>query len=204
MIRTAISPKPKLHKCRACGEKFSKSRSIQPTCGKFECLVAYGEKVAAKSAAKRVSEAKRVAAAETKARKEAVKTIPQLKAEVEKVCHEYIRYRDRDKPCICCGKWAKENSPLTGGQWDAAHYRSRGSADHLRYDERNIHRALKDCNTYGHTNYRAGLIERIGLAEVEALEADQTIVKWTRELLLEKKAYFRAKLKELKAGEGLQ
>jgi hypothetical protein len=136
------------------------------------------------------------------ARKEAIKTIPQLKEEAQKIFNAFIRYRDKDKPCIDCGQWHGKSDPLTGGQWDAGHYRSTGSADHLRYDERNVHKQLKDCNKWGAgraVDYRIGLIQRIGIEEVEALEADQTLVKWTRELLQGIKTKYKAKLKALKA-----
>ena len=47
-------------------------------------------------------------------------------------------------------------------------------------------------------DYRLGLIQRIGLERVEALEADNTSTKWTAELLREIKTTYKAKLKELK------
>ncbi len=49
--------------------------------------------------------------------------------------------------------------------------------------------------------YRLGLIQRIGLEAVEALEADNTIRKWTREELREIAATYRAKRKELESKE---
>lgn len=135
-----------------------------------------------------------------KLRKELIKTIPKLKAEAEKACHAWIRYRDRHLPCICCGGWPKSES-LTGGDWDACHFRGRGAADHLRYHEDNIHRGLKSCNTYGHKDYRGGLIARIGIERVEALERDQTIVKWTPTMLREIRDGFKARLKAAMAEE---
>lgn len=127
-------------------------------------------------------------------------SIPELKAKAQKICNEYIRYRDKDLPCICCGKFAT-SFYLTGGEWDAGHYRSTGSADHLRFDERNIHKQLKNCNRdkAGRVvEYRQGLIKRFSVEYVEALESSNEIVKWTRDGLIKIALYYKAKLKELK------
>jgi hypothetical protein len=47
-------------------------------------------------------------------------------------------------------------------------------------------------------NYRVGLIARIGLEAVEALETDQVSRKYSIDDLKAIKAHYRAKLKELK------
>lgn len=47
-------------------------------------------------------------------------------------------------------------------------------------------------------DYRLGLIERIGLAEVEALEADQEPRKWTIEELTAIRDHYRKALREMK------
>ena len=50
-------------------------------------------------------------------------------------------------------------------------------------------------------DYRIGLINRIGLAAVEALEADNRVRKWTRGELIEIRARYAAKRKELENGQ---
>ena len=87
-----------------------------------------------------------------------------------------------------------------GGDWDAGHYRSTGSAPHMRFDEANCHAQLKQCNRYGGgraVDYRIGLIARIGLDEVERIEADQTVRKWTIPELREIRDEYRRKAKAL-------
>ena len=119
--------------------------------------------------------------------------------EAQTAFNGYIRARDAALPCICCGRTSDSES--RGGTWDAGHYRSRGSSPHLRFDERNVHAQLKNCNRYGAgraVDYRIGLIQRIGLAAVEALEADNAPRHWTVEELQAIKATYRAKLKHLK------
>ena len=127
-----------------------------------------------------------------------MKGIPELIREADIAFCAYIRARDRlaGHPCISSGL------PLdwSGNNVDAGHYRSRGAASHLRYDERNCHAQSKHENRYKGGNiveYRKRLIERVGLADVEDLEADNETHKWTREELIEKKKYFIAKRKEL-------
>ena len=88
-----------------------------------------------------------------------------------------------------------------GGGFDCGHYRSVGSAPHLRFDERNAHGQTKQCNRYGAgraVDYRIGLIQRIGLEQVESLEADQTPKKYSIEDMKAIKDEYKRKLKELK------
>lgn len=112
----------------------------------------------------------------------------------------FIRARDAHLPCICCGR-KSEKQYLTGTNWDCGHYRSTGSAPHLRFVEDNAHRQLTVCNRHGAgraVDYRIGLIARIGLARVEALEADQAPRLYTVEQLIAMTAHYRKLLKELK------
>lgn len=107
----------------------------------------------------------------TRAALEALKTVPQLIAEADRAFCAWVRARDAGLPCICCGETAKSSS-LTGGEWDAGHYRSRGAASHLRYHPDNASAQRKQCNRHAFdvASYRANLIARIGLERVEALE----------------------------------
>jgi len=144
-------------------------------------------------AAKKASER-----AQTRARREKLKTIADRVREAQREFNQFVRLRDAGKPCICCGRQLGTGS--IGGEVDAGHYRSTGSASHLRFDERNCHAQSKQCNRWGAgraVDYRLGLIERIGLAEVEALEADNTPHKWTHSELIEIAAKYRAKRREL-------
>lgn len=112
----------------------------------------------------------------------------------------YIRERDKNQLCICCDK-PLGNFDSKGGAYDAGHYRSVGSAPHLRYNEDNCHGQRKVCNQYGAgraVDYRIGLIKRIGIDRVEALESNNAPRKYSVDELKEIAAYYRKKLKELK------
>jgi hypothetical protein len=138
--------------------------------------------------------------ARVKERKRALETIPELIKVAQREFNAFIRERDKGKPCICCDRPLGEGS--VGGDYDCGHYRSTGSAAHLRFDERNAHAQRKQCNRYGAgraVDYRVGLIARLGRDAVEALESDNSVHRWTREELREIAATYRTKLKELKA-----
>ncbi len=117
--------------------------------------------------------------------------------------------------CICCG--GSQESILhaqgwkTGGAFDAGHFLGKGARPELRLVPNNIWLQCKSCNAgsskfsrKGETvsqGFRAGLIARIGLEAVEALEADHAPRKETIEQLKAITADYRAKTKELKKGQ---
>ncbi len=183
-------------KCRACQARFIPTRPLQVACCP-DCA----QTLARRNREKAEKRAATIERQKTRAALEALKTIPQLIAEADRAFCAWVRARDAGKPCICCGATAKSSS-LTGGEWDAGHYRSRGAASHLRYHEDNAHAQLKQCNrrAFDVAAYRARLIERIGLARVEALEDDNGTHKWTRDELREIRDRYRVKLREITQG----
>lgn len=187
-------------RCAHCRAKFVPERPGQIV--HVECVEAWTEAQAAKREREETKKARasaKVERSETRRRKEAIKTIPVLIKEAQVAFNAYIRARDADKPCICCG--LPLGAGEVGGAYDCGHYRSTGSAAHLRFDERNAHAQRKACNRWGAgraVDYRIGLVARIGLAAVEALESDNAPRKWLREELIYIRDRYRAKLKELK------
>lgn len=70
----------------------------------------------------------------------------------------------------------------------------------MRFVEHNVHGQCKHCNNYlagNHVAYRMGLIGRIGLTEVERLEADSEPRKYTRDDLIELAKTYRDKARKL-------
>lgn len=178
-----FNPKPR--DCAICSKSFLPRSSFHAVCSP-------------KCAAKKVKRDRADERAQIKTRREAIKTIAQLIAEAQREFNAYIRARDAGKPCICCGKPLEANKP--GGSMDAGHYLSRGAAGHLRFNEDNVFGQRKNCNRPGGTTraaFRAGVIERIGLEAVEALESDNTVKKWTADELREIKRTYAAKRREL-------
>lgn len=182
--------------CAFCETQFQPARPLQQVCSAL-CA----SKKVRKERAEHKAKAKLERTMDRNAR-EALKTIPQLIKEAQVAFNAYIRERDKDKPCICC------DLPLgtgeVGGAYDCGHYRSTGSAPHLRFDERNAHAQRKVCNRWGAgraVDYRLGLIHRIGLEAVEALESSNAPAKWDRDGLRAIKVEFVDKLKQLRKGK---
>lgn len=187
-------------RCAHCKKRLDPERPSQIV--HMECAAAYvcaQHDKREREEAKKARMAAKVERATTRARKEVAKTIPQLIKEAQVAFNAFIRERDRGMRCICCRRSLGAGD--VGGGFDCGHYRSVGSAPHLRFDERNAHGQTKFCNRYGAgraVDYRIGLAARYGLAVVEALESDNRVHKWTREELIAIKQTYVRKLRELK------
>lgn len=175
-----------MKRCKVCDIVFTPVRPLQAVCSP-------------RCASKKVKADKTAEKQKDKERKEKLKGVPDLIKEADKAFQAYIRERDKQAghPCISSGK------PLdwSGNQVDAGHYRSKGAASHLRYNENNCHAQSKIDNQWKAGNiveYRIRLIERVGLEVVEALESDNQTHKWQRDELINIKRYYVNKLKQLK------
>lgn len=185
-------------RCPQCKTRLAPGQRIHPECIS-DYATAQAEK-AQRAQAKKARAAAKVERASILARKEAIKTIPVLIKEAQREFNAYIRARDAHQPCISCGKPPPDLSGLHAGR-DAGHYRSVGSASHLRFHEDNVHAQCVHCNQWGAgraVDYRIGLVARLDLMRVEALENNNTPHKWTHEELRAIRDTYRAKLKELK------
>lgn len=182
----------KQKKCKVCSTRFLPRTAFAKVCSPV-CAKTYAEQDREKKASKQAAKERKA----TREKLDAMRTKPQLVAMAQKAFNAFIRARDLGKGCISCGKLLT-SEPNT---YDAGHYRSVGSAVHLRFNENNCHGQCKHCNNYlagNHVMYRKGLIERIGLANVEQLEADQTLRKYTKEGLIEIAKHYREKAKHEK------
>jgi hypothetical protein len=135
----------------------------------------------------------------TRAQKAKLKRRADWMREAQTAFNKFVRERDRiaGYRCISSGSvldW-------TGNKVDAGHFRSIGAAPHLRFNEDNCHAQSKQDNRYlagNAVDYRIGLIARIGIARVEALESDNAVKKFSVEELKTIKEQYRMKLKELR------
>jgi hypothetical protein len=190
-IATLAVPVPKKKRCAkakgGCGEWFTAMRAMQSACG--------GKCAEAMAVAKRLRAERKA----DRAKREQQKTQPQWVAIAQQAFNTFIRRRDAGMPCICCGRLSSGAGRERGGEWDAGHFRSRGAAPELRFDERNCHAQLKFCNrrAWDVASYRANLIARIGVAEVESLEGPHPPKKFTIDDLKTITATYRRKAREL-------
>ena len=190
----AKQPKAKTCKNPECADQFIPQRLGQSVCSpKCGLAIVDVNKAKARKALALIERR------EIKARKEKLKGRGDYMREAQQAFNEFIRWRDRlaGHACISSGRpldWA-------GNAVDAGHYRSVGSAPHLRFDERNCHAQSKQDNRYLSGNavdYRIGLIARISLEGVEALEADQTPRKPSIDDLKAITAKYRALVRQMK------
>lgn len=201
----ACAPVFRPRKCKVCAEPYKPRTSFQKVCGAITCCHAWADRAGAKakqSQAKADKKAAKLAMQTDKARRDALKTRSDWIKDAQRAFNRFIRLRDVGRACICCG--TPLHSSGVGGGADAGHYRSIGSAPHLRFDERNVHAQSKQCNRWGSgraVDYRVGLIDRIGRAAVEALEADQAPRNYSIDDLREIVRTYRAKCKELEKGQ---
>jgi len=116
------------------------------------------------------------------------------KAAAKKACHDYIRERDKNELCICCGR------PL-GEKFDAGHFLESGNNPRIRYDADNIHAQNVHCNRYQGGNsddYEGRLRGKIGNERVDTLLLSRgESKKYTTEDLLHIEKHFKQKLKEM-------
>jgi hypothetical protein len=195
--KPAKGTKPRKCKNRACRASFVPPQPFvefcSPDCGAVLALERLAKQKAAKAKAERAAD---------KAKREQRKKRTEWVADAQTAFNAFIRERDANQPCICCGAW--EATEGQGGGWDAGHWISRGHASHLRFDERNVHKQRKGCNRPGGTTrakYRVGLVDRIGedkVRELEAIEYAPAEKMWSIDECKEIIATYRAKLKALK------
>lgn len=191
------APGPRTRKCAVCREPFWQRSMTHKVCDS-ECAQVLAEKMASQQKAKH----QRQERAQDKIKREGMKTYLQLVREAQKAFNEVVRWRDRlaGHACISSGRLLDWN----GNAVDAGHYRSTGSAPHLRFNFDNCHAQSKHDNQYKSGNavdYRIGLIARIGLARVEALESDNLPRKWSHDELRNMKTEFQRMARELKGSK---
>lgn len=173
-------------KCKICRQP---SRPFKTTCS-IDCEAALAIKLLDK---KKRAEAKSVRAAD-KVRKEKLKSRSDWLSEAQIAFNAFIRKRDEGLPCISCGRSNESKK-------NAGHFLSVGSHSHLRFNENNCHLQCEHCNTYKSGNqaaYRIELIKKIGVQEVEKLESENAIQKWSIDEIKQIKETYKQKLKELK------
>lgn len=103
---------------------------------------------------------------ESKERKWELMSYAQKIGKAKQVFQKWIRNRDKDLPCVSCGSNISEI-------WDGGHFKKAELFSGVIFNENNVAKQCRKCNHYlggNESEYRKGLIERIGLEKVEKLE----------------------------------
>lgn len=130
------------------------------------------------------------------------KGLPALLKNTVNAVHNYIKERDKYKPCISCGTPWNSN-------FHAGHYYKAELYSSLKFDFLNINGQCVQCNIREEGNlngYTLNLSDRIGfdnfnLLNAMAREDKYIITKWDRDILKHIRQEANIKLKKLQAGE---
>ncbi|WP_285130328.1 recombination protein NinG [Leclercia adecarboxylata] len=209
-----MKKKPR-RKCTVCREWFHPVRPEQYVCT-YECACVHGKAAndAAKAEKQRKEKKRRLEEEKEgrkrrKARREELRPTAYFKSQAQQAFNNFIRYRDRELPCISCGE---TNPPdLHGGRWDCGHFKTVGANPELRFEERNAHKQCKSCNAGAGKytakeatvaqQYEAGLVQRYGQDYVDWLNGPHPMTNYRREDYIRIRDEYRVKLREMKKQE---
>lgn len=152
---------------------------------------------------------------ETRAKLQKLKTRGEWLAEAKKAIQQFRRLEELSKGrgCMSCKRSQEEVAGTDGwrpgGLWDGGHFLSKGARPELALEPLNIWLQCKSCNAgsgkyarKGYTvnaSFEANLIEQEGAELVEWLKGPHEAKHYTTEQLIEIKATYAAKVRELKA-----
>ena len=182
MKRTSI--KPKLKKCRSCKAEFSPRCSLDKVCS-VTCAIKDTRDTAAANQKKQDG-----------IRKELLKSRGDFIEEAQIQFNRFIRIRDIGQVCISCQKPPKKKN--------AGHYRGRGAAPELRFNELNVHLQCEHCNSHLSSNaieYRINLVKKIGIEKVEWLEGPHEPAKLSIQDIKDIKKKYSALSRELEKAQ---
>ena len=192
MLEAVTTDKP----CSACHKPILNRRStLQTKCAPCVYKVANArDKEVRKAQRQAVIDTRKKDAADTRARRVALKSRRDWLNDTQSVFNAWVRVRDAALPCVSCGRHHE-------GQYHAGHYLTVGARPELRFTPDNVHKQCSACNTHLHGNlilYRVELIRRVGLQIVEALEGPHPPAKWSIDELKTIRDGFRILAKQLK------
>lgn len=206
----SINGKLKSKKCRCCKLGFTPWNSLQVCCTP-SCAIEYTKNKQETKLIADINRAEKIKRADTKKRKEALKSKSKWLGEAQIACNAHTRERDKGDVCISCGKSEAElkiNNPIA---MVCGHYLSVGAYPELRFHPFNQNLQCTRCNggagKYGQFNskgltvtqdYRINLIKKIGLSNVEWLEGPQKAQNLIIEDIKEIKQYYKERLKIIK------
>ena len=188
--------KPPKRKClskqEGCEVEYIRFNSFQPpVCGNLECKVQWSIKQVEKKKQKERTKLAR----EKKTAKDRLKTRNDWIKEAQTVFNAYIRERDKDLPCISCGRHHS-------GQYHAGHFCTTKARPDLRFCEVQVRKQCAPCNNHLSGNiplYRQSLITIIGEKWVDQIENGlRGSTDWTVEEIKEIKRHYQQELKRIK------
>ena len=176
--------------CKVCKSKYTPFSSLAQACSP-KCALELAELKKDKKQKKELREYR----VETK-------KISAWRKEAQIAFNAYVRIRDYHDTCISSGRPDNHYA----NEFDCGHYRSVGSAPHLRFHLHNAHKQSKHDNCYLSGNiveYRPRLLAKIGYERLEALETDNDYRSFDREYCERVKRIFNKKTRIRKKRLGI-
>lgn len=183
MLPATPSPKP----CCNCSKLFTPIYTNMQVACSLRCAASFAKKV-------RLAKEKQERA-QTKERKDKLKSISQVEEECRQIVQKIARLRDRNQGCISCDKPANWD-----GQWHGSHYRSHGGCSSLQFHLWNINRACWICNKLysGRVDqYKVGIVQRYGQERLDWLDNQPKSRKYDREYLARFKKVMGKRLRRM-------
>jgi len=186
-----------------CGElQFKRRYGLGYKCGCFNhWLVSTpeGKETLKKSTLKAKKQVKTKVIREARERKrewkQKHKSIQKLIQEARRPFQKWIRQRDNNRPCISCGNHYADI-------YDAGHYFKAELYSGMIFDEDNVHKQCRKCNSYlggNESAYKTGLELRYGKEYVDNLTRkanERRDYRYSREELIEIKTKYQKKCKQ--------
>jgi len=125
------------------------------------------------------------------------KSIRRLINDARTPFQKWIRLRDINKACVSCGSTTSEI-------WDAGHYKKAEVYTGLIFNENNVHKQCRKCNSFldgNEANYRVGLEKRIGYKALQEIEEKADSLRqhiFERQELIDIKKHYQQLLKEIR------
>ena len=181
-------------RCKECKELFTPKYSTTQIACSPSCAYAYSKRRQVE-----IKEENSVSLTKAFEEKSNESKLATLLKSVEKYCHEYIRLRDKYKPCISCdNQWNKD--------FQAGHYYKAELFSTIKFNELNINGQCRQCNLRKDGNfneYNLRLPERVGREQFDEitylakLDKHNKTFKWDRQELIKLRNYYKLKIKQL-------
>lgn len=175
----------KKKKCKVCPTKFEQHNSLQQVCS-VKCAIVLTNRQKS-SKAKQQRKAYRL-------KREALRPRSWYVKRMIQAFNVFIRTRDKNKPCISCGRQHI-------GVYHSGHYLTTKARPWLAVHPANASKQCYACNVPLSGNiseYRPMLIKKVGISMVEYLENCHSSYILTVEDMVEITAHYRNELKLLK------
>ena len=170
-----------MRNCKVCKSAYTPAKPLQSVCSPWCALFLAASKRAKALKVEQVKERRA-----DKVKRETLKPRSQWLKEAKTAIQRFRRLDElaMGSGCMSCGRSQQEvqgtDAWKPGGAWDGGHYMSKGARPELALEPLNIWLQCKSCNAgsskyarKGYTvnaSFRANLIERIGIEQVEWLE----------------------------------